>query len=221
MTPLYREGFGSNPRGENRYGAFPSGIGAAGDGAFMEPSGRNQWQQVANDSAQKTARIGRSATGRNPVSAGNSVWPVGAGAGRIVGCSSHASTGCLDTSSDWQSPSSPASKIASPAAYETASLSSRVKSWKYERSVTGAMLCPYSRTAERGHRIVAGLQLDRYLRQDSLATRIDSASPFSATSRGASSSTAPAVRAVSSLATISPAPAVAAMRAAVCTPSPR
>ncbi len=100
-------------------------------------------------------------------------------------------------------------------------LSSRVKSWKYEPSVTGAMLCPYSRTAERGHRIVAGLQLDRYLRQDSLATRIGSASPFSATSRGASSSTAPAVRAVSSLATISPAPAVAAMRAAVCTPSPR
>jgi hypothetical protein len=36
------------------------------------------------------------------VSAGNSVRPVGAGVGRIVGCLSHASTGCLDTSSDWR-----------------------------------------------------------------------------------------------------------------------
>jgi putative transposase len=36
------------------------------------------------------------------VSAGNSVRPVGVGVGRIVGCLSHASTGCLDTSSDWR-----------------------------------------------------------------------------------------------------------------------
>ena len=32
----------------------------------MEPSGRNRWQPTANGSAQKTAQIGRSATGRNP-----------------------------------------------------------------------------------------------------------------------------------------------------------
>jgi RNA polymerase sigma factor (sigma-70 family) len=36
------------------------------------------------------------------VSAGNSVRPVGSDLGRIVGCSSHASTGCFGTSSGWR-----------------------------------------------------------------------------------------------------------------------
>jgi hypothetical protein len=36
------------------------------DGAFMEPSGRNQWQPVANGRASKTAQTSRSATGGNP-----------------------------------------------------------------------------------------------------------------------------------------------------------
>jgi hypothetical protein len=35
-------------------------------GAFMEPSGRNRWQPVANGSALKPARIGRLATDCNP-----------------------------------------------------------------------------------------------------------------------------------------------------------
>src|SRR5207249_8735859 len=36
------------------------------DGAFMEPSGRNRWQPVANGTGPKTAQISRSATGGNP-----------------------------------------------------------------------------------------------------------------------------------------------------------
>src|ERR1700736_757880 len=35
----------------------------AKDGAFMEPSGRNRWQPVANGTPPKTAQTSRSATG--------------------------------------------------------------------------------------------------------------------------------------------------------------
>src|SRR6266496_933260 len=42
-------------------------------GAFMEPSGRNRWQPVANGSAPKAAQTGRSATGGD--SRLNERWP--------------------------------------------------------------------------------------------------------------------------------------------------
>jgi hypothetical protein len=44
------------------------------DGAFMEPSGRNRWQPVANGTRSKTAQIGRSATGGNPWQRFRSAW---------------------------------------------------------------------------------------------------------------------------------------------------
>ena len=49
-------------------------IGATGGGAFMEPSGRNRWQPVANGTSPKTAQIGRSATGGNPRQRFRSAW---------------------------------------------------------------------------------------------------------------------------------------------------
>ncbi len=44
------------------------------DGAFMEPSGRNRWQPVANGKRSKTAQTGRSATGGNPRQPFRSAW---------------------------------------------------------------------------------------------------------------------------------------------------
>jgi len=38
----------------------------AEDGAFMEPSGGNQWQPLANAPGPKTAQTRQSATGGNP-----------------------------------------------------------------------------------------------------------------------------------------------------------
>jgi hypothetical protein len=37
-----------------------------GDGALMEPSGRNRWQPLAKALTPKTAQTGRSATGGSP-----------------------------------------------------------------------------------------------------------------------------------------------------------
>src|SRR5512133_970946 len=47
------------------------------DGAFMEPSGRNRWQPVANETHSNTAQIDRSATGRNPRQRFRSAWQGG------------------------------------------------------------------------------------------------------------------------------------------------
>ena len=47
---------------------------AARHGAFMEPSGRNRWQPVANGTRSKTAQTGRSATGGNPRQPFRSAW---------------------------------------------------------------------------------------------------------------------------------------------------
>ena len=44
------------------------------DGAFMEPSGRNRWQPVANGTPPKTAQTSRSATGGNPRQRFRSAW---------------------------------------------------------------------------------------------------------------------------------------------------
>ena len=43
-------------------------------GAFMEPSGRNRWQSVANRTRSKTAQTGRPATGGNPRQPFRSAW---------------------------------------------------------------------------------------------------------------------------------------------------
>jgi hypothetical protein len=44
------------------------------DGAFMEPSGRNRWQPVANETPPKTAQTRRSATSGNPRQPFRSAW---------------------------------------------------------------------------------------------------------------------------------------------------
>ena len=62
--PLYRESvsfrIGAHVGGGNSVSTEDSGT---RHGAFMAPSGRNQWQPVANGTEPKPAQLGRSAAG--------------------------------------------------------------------------------------------------------------------------------------------------------------
>jgi hypothetical protein len=62
-----------SPASVIRTGRFESEL-AAAYGAFMEPSGRNWWQPVANATASRTAQTGGPATGGNPRQRFRSAW---------------------------------------------------------------------------------------------------------------------------------------------------
>ena len=71
MTPLYMEGGHTFCRGLERSRIRLLITDPRGEyGAFMEPSGRNQWQPVANEQAPKTAKTSQNrCRGLRPVAA--------------------------------------------------------------------------------------------------------------------------------------------------------
>src|SRR6266851_4159366 len=109
------------------------------DGAFMEPSGRNRWQPVANGTPPKTAQTGRSATGGNPRQRFRS------------DATQHGKEGV-----DGSSPSEGSAKAPEPALFRMCSVGVEGHRARYG-AVYGAF-APRSRSGERGDRVATGFR---------------------------------------------------------------
>jgi hypothetical protein len=91
-------GAGLRPAALRRFGAHKTA-----HHALCRPGGARAAERILFPRRERRSTIHGVAANDpdKPEGAGNSVRPAGAGVGRIVGCLSHASTGCFDISSGW------------------------------------------------------------------------------------------------------------------------